>query len=626
MRLTQSFLLALVLIYTCNTGAHITPLFIPRAQSEDLARELAGWTQHINVYGQEKVNGSFSVTPAYQRSFKSNQIAKCLFGSYACTNKCPASINISGSRTHNRGANDWLADYFYLPTDFQSTIKFRPMIESALADFNFYFGMDKWIQGLFFRFHAPFVWTRWQLHFNECVQQPGVNNDDAGYFSDLSIPRDKLLDNFTEFATGRTINDVTISTTTNHIKFGHLKFAKIDPCGNTETAFGDIQLMLGWNFLNCQDYHLGLGLRVVAPTGTRPHGKFLFEPIVGNGKFWEVGAYITSHVIVWRNDCDDKFLGLYFDAYITHMITTRQKRTFDLRNKPFSRYMLAERLGTPIENNLTGQNLTDPLPITPIAQFKNRFAPLANITTQPVRVTIAVQADVVAQCTFGWGGYNLDVGYNFWGKSCEKITSDCVTAPCTLVSFADDRWALKGDAQVFGFAASPDPVPPILTQGQAVALSATENAATINAGTNFPPQGTTDPAIIAMSIENPNIDNAKLAFAGGGNTPLNATPTGAGNSIRTSIQPLFISSQDIDLTGIRGISHKLYAHFSYNWLEKKYIKPFVGFGGFVEFASDNNKKCSAQCNVTSGSNSCRTNCISCALSQWSMWVKSGFSF
>ena len=52
------------------------------------------------------------------------------------------SINISGSAIANRGANDWLADYFGLPRDFQSTVIFKPTISNYILDFSFYAGLD----------------------------------------------------------------------------------------------------------------------------------------------------------------------------------------------------------------------------------------------------------------------------------------------------------------------------------------------------------------------------------------------------------------------------------------------------------------------------------------------------
>ena len=74
---------------------------------------------------------------------------------------------------------------------------------------------------------------------------------------------------------------------------------------------------------------------------------------------------------------------------------------------------------------------------------------------------------------FNWtcGNWTYDLGYNFWGRSCEKLKLSC-ECPTT---FAENTWVLVGDASEFGCE----------NGGEARALSASENNATITSGTNF---------------------------------------------------------------------------------------------------------------------------------------------
>src|ERR1700722_15892408 len=120
---------------TCfNTALPIVTHLNYRSQAVDAARELSGWTQQVNLPYQDCWYGSFSVTPEYTSSFNSKQIAKNLFGS--------ENIKISGSHVANRGENDWLAEYFYLPTDFQSSLNFNPSITNAIVDLDLYLGLN----------------------------------------------------------------------------------------------------------------------------------------------------------------------------------------------------------------------------------------------------------------------------------------------------------------------------------------------------------------------------------------------------------------------------------------------------------------------------------------------------
>src|SRR5437868_12902847 len=101
--------------------AALVPTFVPRSQSVNVAREMVGWQEYINRPDAQCSYGVFTITPEYTRSFNSGQLVECLFGDAAqeplCGNRF---ITISGSRVPERKDSDWLADYFGLPTDFES--------------------------------------------------------------------------------------------------------------------------------------------------------------------------------------------------------------------------------------------------------------------------------------------------------------------------------------------------------------------------------------------------------------------------------------------------------------------------------------------------------------------------
>lgn len=264
-----------------------------------------------------------------------------------------------------------------------------------------------------------------------------------------------------------------------------------------------------------------------------------------------------------------------------------------------SRYMLAQKMGTPIIDNLVGGTPH----VTPIAQFQNEFAPIANISTQDVMVHVAVQVDLAAQLTYSHNGITWDLGYNFWMRSCEQVRSLCTSAGCNFVEF-EESWAIKGDADVFGFASN-----------QAVGLSATQSEATINTGKNYP------------ATNNTGIDSPQPAFAGDPAVPLHISPS-VGTQTNTSIQPIMITANDLDIVGTRGNSNKAYTHLSYSWLENENLIPYLGIGMFAEFGN-NHLKCNTSkicTKIASCLNECQTNCGTCSLSQWGVWAKGGFSF
>ncbi len=288
--------------------------------------------------------------------------------------------------------------------------------------------------------------------------------------------------------------------------------------------------------------------------------------------------------------------------------------------------MLAEKLGTPVSNLFAAPAQDDLANFTlPSAQFKNAYAPVANLTTLLVHVNVPVQADITALFNYTACGLSVDVGYNFWGTACEKISIRNDAGPTRLAS--GNVWALKGDANVYGFPAanSASANPPAN-----IPLSATENAATINSGTNN------------TIAQNPGVDNAQFAYWTSTNNAdqivvapgENGGPT---TQQRTSADPIFLSNANIDLKSgrTRGISNKIFAHISYTWTECEDIMPFIGIGGKAEFGARHGER---QC-ISNGSASSATclssltqpiipceDCRGCQktnLSEWGVWIKGG---
>ncbi len=207
----------------------------------------------------------------------------------------------------------------------------------------------------------------------------------------------------------------------------------MERCRQTLTRVADLRAQLGWNFLSCPNYHLGASIYAAAPTGNRPHGQYIFEPIVGNGKHWELGADITWHTNIHKSKDECSSFDIYVDANLTHLFKTRQCRTFDLIGKPFSRYMLMAKMSGDVQNLYAGAEEQDL--VAPSAQFAHEFAPLANISTIPVNVSASIQADIIVKLSWTHKNFQCDLGYNFWTRSCEKIcpyTGHAVTTSSLL--------------------------------------------------------------------------------------------------------------------------------------------------------------------------------------------------
>lgn len=613
--------LSIYVLFGCASSAHaVLPYISIRSQSVDSARDIVGLTDKINIYDMENLYITSALTVEGTRSFDSDALSHCLFGLIdpSVTASDELSVAVTGSQVPDRGATDWLADYFGLSTTYQSRLFFKPRVSNLIVDFGAYVGLDEWLCGLYFWGHAPLVITRWGLNFRE-----EVNNDlalqgyPAGYFSPNAIPATNLVAQAQDF-----FSDLDVPTISPDLPFEPLNYARLEQARQHKTALAEIQMALGYNFILTDCYYLGLNFRVYAPTGNRPKGEFAFEPIVGNGKHWEVGAGIMANYMFWRSEDDESSLGFYMVGNFTHLCRATQWRTFDLVGKPVSRYMLAQRLGTPVLNLFSAPNQGSVANISqPEAQLRTgnqpqfTYTPVANLTTIPVHVSSPIQVDISALFNYSACGLSVDVGYNFWARACEKISINYKTGPLRLES--GNVWALKGDANVFGFEATPSDSP--------VALSATQSTATIHAGTNN------------GDAQNPGIDNAEFAFFNTNDadqiTILPGQAGGPNTQQRTSNDPVFLSLDSIDLKGgsSKGLSHKIFAHISYTWTECDCVVPYVGVGGKAEFGPRHNGQPCVGVSCPNPSLSIATcggcnGCQRCNLSEWGVWIKGGIFF
>jgi hypothetical protein len=665
-------------LLTCMSVAQATSIIIPRSQSVNAARELVGWQQFINKADMDCLYGAFSLTAEYQQSFRGARLMQCLFdgdvflnnsftstattvsitnsGCCGSNNSCNsnnncnsvASLLVQGSCVGSRNPNAWLADYFGLPTDFNSVVSFRPKIQNAIFDFNLYLGLgDLGCGGLFFRIHAPIVWTKWTLCASEAVIASGVQPYLSGYMNTYSgIPASSLATSFLSAINGTyTFGDM--QTPLKHGIFcgngsnfnngsgsccGNNNNGTNGSCNNGLVRLSDIEAAFGYNFVECEDYHFGLEIRGSAPTGNKPCNICLFEPIVGNGKFWTLGGGLTAHAVLWRDcECPDRTFSFYIDANVETLFKNCQSRSFDLTGRPNSRYMLVEQLGSPSTTVPLFAGTLGAATAVPFQYVPNSLQPLINVSTFNANVSYAAQGDVAMKFSYMTPNWDLDLGYEFWGRSKEKV---CLRAN----SFPANTYALKGDAFIYGFGASNSPV----GANQIVPLSATESNATIHSGTSAGISGlgcstATTAAIIAFN-QNSGIDNRTNATLSATTalTQVTYLPNQtaiAANAQFTSNPPVFLTAASFATCGGNSAyTNKIFANISYSW-ECDCISPFFGIGGEAEFSScgRNNGNCGTGSGTSScGTGSCGTstscNNDSCAISQWGVWLKGGVGF
>jgi hypothetical protein len=585
-----------------NVWTSAATCYLPRSQSRDIVMKDAGLDpDHEHLFDMDSIYGTINLAVEYTQSFSNDKIAQCLFGpaifngsisstaNGCCPSDCDSSVSIrvvgTTASTPPNGTTDLIANEFFLPSNFASVITFSPKISNINVPLQLYLGLDEWCSGMYFRVYGYITNTRWKLEAVESPITEGSSTYAAGFVSPVAVPFGSLYTGFLNYTAGNTIS---LPASTPSVTVNPLLHQRIFSGCNTQskTGFADLRAELGWDFLLDECYHLGVNIQMAAPTGNKCSDCMLFGPIIGNGHHWELGGGVSGHYTFWRSEDDEQQFDLFVDADITHLFKTSENRSFDLKGKPLSRYMYLANMTTP-QSGLTVGGTTTAASL----QFNNSYTPLANLT-QKVDVSFDVQGDVLAKFVYTCRGFSWELGYNFWGRSCEKVDLDCDCSD----QFSNGTWALgTGCIPWYGFNSTTATIPlPVSANGTTVFACGAVN----------------NPTTVAIS----------------GTT---LTTTAAGGIDSTGSNPVVtVAQSDLDIgKGPRGLSNKVFTHFNYTWIDCEDWIPYLGIGGFAEFGSTKPRGNNSLSSTTT--NSCNddcNNCPNCALSQWGVWVKGGVSF
>jgi|GEM_PF-2318135 len=614
------------------------------------------------------IKSLLSCAISYQKSFNSDAISSSLFGNYVQksdnishnTKSRKNIIKIQGSKVPDRDSCAWLADYFYLSETFDGEFTFAPSISNTIVDINAYIDLNMIANGLFAKIGVPLVHTQWDLQVQEKINNDSGGIIAGGRFSPDSIESDNLFTHALNFFTGHTppvfsqegvIGADTEALYTIHrqpLMAHHIESS----CGKKRrTGLAEIRFQVGYDIVRNKDYHFSLSFAGALPASHKKKDYLIFSPQIGNNSHAEIGMGVSAHLGLWDDERRDITAGFYIDTLATHIVKAKERRTFDIKNKPLSRYMLAAKhvplvpAGGPNrisgsaesfdldfdclkENDITFSFVQDNELIFANYQFANEFSPVANLTTQDVMVSVAAQLDATAWFNISTKHIHIDLGYNFWIKAKDTING---CGKNSKLHAEQNSWALHGDGQLFGY--FDNSITVAGTQfsdssvaSKAIAIAASQSAATLNSGAPVVMQSSIDD-LKGHTNANANADNALFAFAqtvpaahGDSSIPLvsfeNKNETFQAmevvtllpeKSIQLSLDPIFLKETDIDLAqGQKALSHSFFGSISYNIKDHKRCASYVSLGGKIEFGSKQG--------------------LVSSLSQWSMWAKFGLIF
>lgn len=439
----------------------------------------------------------------------------------------------SGTNTMTIGTNNGKSDLDGYQFGLGNVIKegsitLDPKVTHVGTDVLWYIVQNPHERGLFFQFKVP---------IGGMIVDTRVCEDFA--VLDPSIEEDTCLYPSTELRYSSLQEALTSGFPSKEPDY---KFGRLFPGRQSSAGFGDIEFVVGYNFVASEKGYMGAGFKVSCPTGTVPDAKFMLEPIYGRAGHWGVGGELRGSYKLW--ECDDWNAYIHGRAEALHLTTGRRPswRSFDLKkNGPGSKYMLLQMY---VHNDKLGR-------------VPCYLIPAINITTLPVCSSFSIEGSLAAMLDINKGNWYAGLTAEFWGRSCESLGIDKTHALVNGEQNLNDYAVLGRQIGRDDRFTSP------------VTLNLVEPCATINRSedrvlaTGTPPDGPGEPPVLTAE--------QRLKLKNG---------TDAKNRIPSKYEDA------LDITGARAkevYTGRLVANIGYTWSDHHHA-PHVSLFGGVELA------------------------------------------
>ncbi len=175
-------------------------------------------------------------------------------------------------------------------------------------------------------------------------------------------------------------------------------YGKWAPCKKSLIRPEKIKLTAGRSLMHRDYFQLASEMSLTFPTAPHQDPQYLFAPMVGLDKHVGLGAAAYLQILLNRNPSRLAWT-LYANLEGTFLIRNRSYRTYDLKNKPFSRYMLFTKRNSAPGEVVPGVNvLTLQSEVRPFGFFDFSFG---------WRINVKV--------------FEFEIGYDLYGNGGEYV-------------------------------------------------------------------------------------------------------------------------------------------------------------------------------------------------------------
>ncbi len=374
MRIALLFCLFTSAIFARKQEVFAQSFMFTRPAYYSLAMNQALW--HDIIYEKKgKAHASFQAIGFYQQSVKQGKTARYFLPD--CINKeCEKKneVLVAGDSIANVFfTRNMRAEWIGLPADFEGKFTICPEQNQygvALEyhqDFSAFTNIP-FIKDCWFSMYAPVVHVENNLNFSQVTTST----------SSITTSPDNLLQALQQ-------------PDWNYSKFWCKK--------KSESNVGELRLTLGSTYMSDNNNQLAYYSFFGIPTASEQNPEFIFDPFVGGNHHITYGIGINIQFLLNKNT-DLSRICFFINLENIFHIRNFQKRTYDLKDKPYSRFLQFKK-----ENG------------SPTATF-----PGVNILTLESKVRTY---DIVDFST-GWriktNKAEFELSYNVWGHGDEKLT------------------------------------------------------------------------------------------------------------------------------------------------------------------------------------------------------------
>ncbi len=351
-----------------------------------------GLIQHAgrtNLFDAEGFYAVFSSHSEYSQNFDRSSIAEYLFFNGTSSMVVgPVATAAAGTSTSTTGKTDIFAVHLGLGESFDSTITASPKVRTFSGNLDLYIGLGDLWEGLYLDMNLPIVHTKWDMGLEETVRTSDTSIGDDVIDGDGAVT--------TTYTTAigalkgdKVIGDLQVST-----------YNKVDG-EQSITKVGNTKAVLGYNVINKENAHFGLGLLGVFNGNGATDAEYAFEPNVGTAGRHGLGGRVDGHMNLYEKDEHNLSAHMRADVFTTFKRTMR--RTYDFTtNGVGSRYTLIKEF-TAVGDNYAG-----------------KLYRAGNITSLQAKIAMNVVYEADFMLHYTNGNFIVDAGYGLRGHSKEE--------------------------------------------------------------------------------------------------------------------------------------------------------------------------------------------------------------